>query len=159
MLADVDIDDLWKFAEKAPLLCMIEGFLTNAGDTDLSKGLNRLQQDIALQITDRMGRISVGDEPKTDGTLWGMEAYLKAPNSDGSFSTAPTDQTKALADQYQPVTHERILLVVGAVARALERHNAPPWLQLPESLAPRKTLSFESPVVVSDREKLSFYSP
>lgn len=72
----VDLDILWWLAGQEKLLSDAEEFLTHAGEGGLALKLNKLQQDVALEIADHWEDPLLGQTDKPSENLEGLGRFL-----------------------------------------------------------------------------------
>lgn len=108
---ELDLDRLFLIAESDPLLSEAESALRQMGQSGVADALIKLQQDVGIEIDREMGGVSADEPP-------------------------PGPQTALLANAYEPVSQQRLTLVLQKVARHFENPELATLMQslgVPES--------------------------
>lgn len=114
----IDLDILWILAEEEGLLLKVEDFLTHTGQSALSLKLNKLQQDVAVEIAAHLSDPLLGEAGQAQGAVMdGMDRFLEDAN------TADLHATPHLLLEYEPVTFRR-LQVLSDVRSILETEGS-----------------------------------
>lgn len=114
----VNLDILWILAEEENLLLKVEDFLTHAGQSALSLKLNKLQQDVAVEIAAHLNDPLLGNAKQAQGAVMeGMDRFLEDANA------ANLHTTPHLLLKHEPVSFQR-LGVLSDVRDALEKEGS-----------------------------------